>query len=101
MFRRLFFHALRNQLPLKEWVTVEQVTENASDQAIKQVKTAMLSIMSEDPSLDSVGKMEKWGDILEVLVDFSILLREMPIDLNKLPPTTKEMIEMARAGKKP
>lgn len=35
--------------------------------------------------LDDLSRQEKWGEVLEVLLEFQILLRDIPIDRDLIP----------------
>lgn len=73
-FRREYFHALRNGL----------TQEEASQQALDRVK-ASVHLEFKDEHIDNFTRQERWGEILEVLVEWQIMLRDMPIDRSKIP----------------
>lgn len=75
IFRREYFHALRNG----------KNSDEAANQALTRVKAWFL----DSPlikSLDGIDRQEAWGEVLEVLVEWQILLKDIPIDMEKLPP---------------
>lgn len=92
-FQREYFHALRNG----------KSSDEASDQAIERVKQKVLAGLrvayptDETQSKEAntnieITRMEKWGDVLIVLVNYQILLRDLPIDqtrLNEIPSKTQ------------
>lgn len=74
LYRREYFHALRNGLE----------PPNAADQALTRVKRMFL----EDQvvaGMTLLDRQEKWGEALEVLLEFQILLRDIPIDRDLIP----------------
>jgi hypothetical protein len=73
LYRREYFHALRNNLN----------PSAAAEQALTRVKDQFLN----DPvsALPDIDRQEQWGAILDVLIEFNILLKDIPIDKSKLP----------------
>lgn len=80
LFRREFFHAVRNGLS----------NEDAALQATERVRTSVNEALAREvkPEID---KLEAWADILDVLTEWTILLQGLPIDASKIPP--KALIE--------
>ena len=89
LFRREYFHALRNGLD----------ADQASDRALTRIKEDILRELEAVPIVDAEPylKHEKWGEILEVLIEWQILLRDTPIDRSKIPP--KPPAESVRQSK--
>lgn len=79
IYKREFFHGLRNGLS----------DAQAADQAMSRVKERTLDDLK---GLDDYTRREKWGEIMEAIVDWQILLRDLPIDIDKIP-SKEEMIE--------
>lgn len=73
-YRTEFYHALRNQKP----------PELAADQALQRVKDTCLKELAIMYPNDEITRSEKWADILLALVEFQILLKDIPVDPNRL-----------------
>lgn len=74
IYRREYLHALRNGKDALQ----------AAEQATTRVKKLIL----EDhgfQSLPEYDRMDAWGEILGVLIEWTILLKDIPIDTSKLP----------------
>jgi hypothetical protein len=83
-YRREYFHALRNG----------KSSEEAAAQAFDRVRSAFLQDPSVRP-LDGVDRAEKWGEVIGPLVEFQILLKDVPIDTSQIPP--KDQIDSAES----
>jgi hypothetical protein len=73
-YRREFLHALRNGAD----------AEDAADQAYDRTKKEVNTILSKE-IVGELERQQQWGDIMDVLVEWQILLVGLPIDINKCP----------------
>lgn len=78
LFRREFFHALRNNIK----------PEAAVDQAVSRVKKLVQEDLrtlypGNDPASE-IERMEQWGDILVSLIEFQLMLKDIPVDQSRL-----------------
>jgi hypothetical protein len=81
-YRRYFFHGLRNN----------KDTETSADEAMDLTKQEMLEyIKNQEPEITDIDIMEQWGNILQYLLEWSILLVNIPIDKERLAEATKEL----------
>lgn len=85
IFRREYFHALRNGLD----------SDAASEQAFERVRAAFRAHPLIKP-LAGIDREEAWGEILGVLVEWRMLLRDVPIDVAAIPP--KGQIDAGLSG---
>lgn len=91
-FKREYFHSLRNGL----------TSEDAADTALTRVKSNILEYLDSDQGSTYVKevmkendypdtpthfehcKMEVWGDVLEIMLAFQMMLINIPVDRTRL-----------------
>lgn len=86
MFRREYFHGVRNGLTSRQ----------AADQAITRIKAVIQDALAKRQDLSPLEREERWGEILGNLVEFQILLTGLPIDqarLEDIPQKDREALE--------
>jgi hypothetical protein len=75
IFRREYFHAIRNG----------KNSQQAADQATTRLKDWFLKHLAFQ-NIPEVDRMEEWGKIIDVIIEWQILLKDIPIDVSKIPP---------------